>query len=106
MFDKHPPFQIDGNFGGAAGIAEMLVQSTLSRVVLLPALPKAWESGSVEGLRIKGNSEIAVVWEDGELTSCKITAGSPLDTLVIYGKKDVRVRLGEGEGIVLGSGLV
>lgn len=97
LFDKHPPFQIDGNFGGAAAIAEMLVQSTTSRILLLPALPKAWKRGSVRGLRIKGNGEIAVRWEEGKLTSCRITAYSPLNTLVKYGQHSTRITLAEGE---------
>jgi alpha-L-fucosidase 2 len=77
MFDAHPPFQIDGNFGGAAGILEMLVQSRQGEIHLLPALPSAWPSGAVRGVKARGNVTVDIAWSAGRLTEAVFSSPKP-----------------------------
>ena len=84
LFDAHPPFQIDGNFGATAGIIEMLVQSHDGEIELLPALPAQWKSGSIHGVKARGGYTVDITWLDGKLKKAVIKGKHPLGSRVSY----------------------
>ncbi|MBD5355698.1 MAG: glycoside hydrolase family 95 protein [Bacteroides sp.] len=99
LLDAHAPFQIDGNFGGAAGVAEMLIQSTPEKVTLLPALPFAWKDGNVSGLRARGGFTVNMAWKDGKVTEATLTSSTGGATEVYFNGKSIPISLKAGETI-------
>ena len=97
MFDAHPPFQIDGNFGGAAGIMEMIVQSWGGEILLLPALPGSWPTGRAKGLKARGGVTVDLSWSKGELRSFAL-AGKPGTALRLRYRGELREIVLDSDG--------
>ena len=99
LLDAHSPFQIDGNFGGCAGVIEMLMQSTPESVTLLPAIPEEWNTGSVEGICARGGFVVNMSWKDGRVTSLEVASRKGGKTTVHYNGTKKRVSLKAGETV-------
>jgi len=96
LFDAHPPFQIDGNFGGAAAVAEMLVQSNANEIQLLPALPSEWKDGYVKGLKARGGFEIDLTWKNGQLVDLQVTSLAGSKCRFVYNGKIINLNIKKG----------
>jgi alpha-L-fucosidase 2 len=96
LWDTHPPFQIDGNFGGTSGITELLLQSHMGFIHLLPALPDAWEEGSVEGLCARGAFDVNIKWEEGALKEAVIYSKAGQPCVIKYGEQTCSFKTKQG----------
>jgi alpha-L-fucosidase 2 len=106
LFDAHPPFQIDGNFGYTAGVAEMLLQSHAGEIHLLPALPDAWATGSIKGLKARGNIEVSISWEDGELLEFSLKSKNDQTVKVRLNDQMKEIELKARQEMVFGGSFV
>ncbi|MEN2281048.1 glycoside hydrolase family 95 protein [Algoriphagus sp. SE2] len=98
LLDGHPPFQIDGNFGYTAGVAEMLIQSHEPGLLrLLPAIPKAWSKGEVKGIRARGDITVDMAWENGEVTYLSLLPGESQSITIAYSGSETTIMLKKGE---------
>ena len=93
LFDAHPPFQIDGNFGGVAGVCEMLMQSHDGVIELLPAIPEAWSEGKVSGLCARGGYVVSFEWKGGHVRDCSIKSRQGGTVTLLYNGQQKTIKL-------------
>src|SRR5690606_7442394 len=104
--DLHPPFQIDGNFGYTAGVAEMLIQSHERQVIrILPALPQAWETGSAKGLKARGNITVDIHWKNSRATAVRLVSPVAQAFTVIANGREKRITLKADQPVTLDENL-
>lgn len=101
LFDAHPPFQIDGNFGGTAGVCEMILQSSIGEITLLPAIPDEWSEGSVRGICARGGFVVDMDWCNGQVVKATIRSLNGGSTVVKYNGKSKKINLRKGRSITL-----
>jgi len=105
LFDAHPPFQIDGNFGGSAGMAEMLLQSHTKYIDLLPALPQELSEGNIHGIKARGGFELDFSWKEGKLKSLKVTSTAGNPCVLRYGTQTISFPTSKGRVYQLNENL-
>lgn len=100
LLDNHPPFQIDGNFGATAAIANMLLQCVEGKLLILPALPQEWNCGSISGIRAKGNLSLDIKWENGALTALSVSSSAEKTVVLCYRNSEQKVDLKVGNNAI------
>ena len=98
LWDNHPPFQIDGNFGATAGITEMLLQSQPGELQLLPALPRAWAKGHISGIKAMGNITVSMIWQDGLLAQATMYSPRSQQVTITLPQEAERYEIADGTG--------
>ena len=101
LFDAHPPFQIDGNFGGTAGVCEMLLQGDGNSITLLPALPTQWNEGEVSGICARGGHEISMAWSEGKVTKLSIKSVNDGKLVVNFNGVSKTIKTKGGQKVVI-----